>query len=308
MRFIATAIAIWGSLVPTPAFAQAGALAGRPTLTAVRAAQAPTIDGRLDDAIWPGAALIDTFVQEEPRKGSRPPRRRKIRVAYDSDRLYFGIYAHYSESACMRANRSDRDKLDNDDAVTIYLEPFLDYLRGYSFSVNGYGVQRDSMIVVTQRAGATPTATRRGTRCSRPAGQLVDDGWTAEMAIPIKSLRYPSREAGEAHRWGFQVRREITSKDERRSGRRSRATDANFLRRSASSTGMTNLSTQRNFELLPTFTAIGSGRLNATTGVFATDHVEEGGVGLKYGISSNLTFDFTYNPDFSQIESANPEG
>ena len=62
---------------------------------------------------------------------------------------------------------------------------------------------------------------------------------------------------------------------------------------------MTDLSTQRNFELLPTFTAVSSGRLNAITGEYGTDHVEEGGIGLKYGINSNLTFDFTYNPDFS---------
>ena len=66
---------------------------------------------------------------------------------------------------------------------------------------------------------------------------------------------------------------------------------------------MTDLSAQRNFELLPTFTAVSSGRLNAITGEYGTDHVEEAGIGLKYGINSNLTFDFTYNPDFSNIES-----
>jgi Domain of unknown function (DUF5916)/Carbohydrate family 9 binding domain-like len=276
--------------------------AGRPTLTAVRTAQAPEIDGHLDDAIWRNAALIDTFVQEEPVEGAPATERTEVRVAYDSERLYFGIHAYYSDLSLMRANRSDRDKLDNDDTVTIFLEPSLDYLRGYSFSVNGYGVQRDSMIVVSN-AQSNPGGDTSWNVLFASGGQRLEDGWTAEMAIPIKSLRYPSRGAGETHRWGFQVRREIKSKDEAAVWAPVSRNNPNFLSQIGFLTGMTGLSTQRNFELLPTFTAVSSGRLNASTGEYGSDHVEEGGIGLKYGISSNLTFDFTYNPDFSNIES-----
>ena len=284
-----------------PAAAQGG-VAGRPTLTAVRAAQAPVIDGHLDDAIWRNAALIDTFVQEEPVEGAPATERTEVRVAYDSERLYFGIHVYYSDLSLMRANRSDRDRLDNDDTVTIFLEPSLDYLRGYSFSVNGYGVQRDSMIVV-QNAQSNPGGDTSWNVLFASAGQLVEDGWTAEMAIPIKSLRYPSRGEGEAHRWGFQVRRVIKSKDEAAVWAPVSRNNPNFLNQVGFLTGMTDFSTQRNFELLPSFTAVSSGRLDAATGEYGSDHVEEGGVGLKYGISSNLTFDFTYNPDFSNIES-----
>ncbi len=127
------------------------------------------------------------------------------------------------------------------------------------------------------------------------------------MAIPIKSLRYPGRKEGEAHRWGFQIRRKITSKDERVVWAPVSRNVMSFLAQIGILDGITNLSTERNFEVLPTFTAIGSGRLDTTTGEFESDHVEEGGVGLKYGLSSNLTLDFTYNPDFSQIESDNQQ-
>ena len=333
-RWLPTAalIALCGSLAPAPALAQAlvqpgasspptlesaqiegrvtaprgGALAGRPTLTAMRAQQPPSIDGRLDDSIWRSAPLIDTFVQEEPQEGQPATEKTEIRVAYDSDRLYFGIYAHYSDVSQRRANRSDRDKLDDDDSVTIYLEPFLDYIRGYSFSVNGYGVQRDSMIVVLN-AQDNPDGDTSYNALYYSGGQLVDDGWTAEMAIPIKSLRYPGRKEGEAHRWGFQVRRKITSKDERVVWAPVSRNVMSFLAQIGILEGITNLSTERNFEVLPTFTAIGSGRLDTTSGEFGSDHVEEGGVGLKYGLSSNLTLDFTYNPDFSQIESDNQQ-
>jgi hypothetical protein len=282
------------------------ALGGRPSLTAVRISEPPSIDGRLDDAAWRSAALIDRFVQEEPQEGEPATEKTEVRVAYDAQTLYFGIYAHYSDITQRRANRSDRDRLDDDDSVTIYLEPFLDYLRGYSFAVNGYGVQRDSMIVVTN-AQDNPDGDTSWNALFASGGQLVEDGWTAEMAIPIKSLRYPGRKAGEAHRWGFQVRRKITSKDERAVWAPVSRSVMSFLSQIGVLDGITNLSTERNFEVLPTFTAVGSGRLDAASGEYASDHVEEGGVGVKYGLSSDLTLDFTYNPDFSQIESDNQQ-
>jgi hypothetical protein len=281
---------------------RAEAAGARPTLTALRAAQAPVIDGRLDDVLWRTAALIDTLVQEEPIEGAPATEKTEVRVAYDNEKVYFGIYAHYSDVGLRRANRSDRDKLDNDDTVTVTLEPFLDYLRGYSFAVNGYGVQRDSMIVV-QNATSDAGGNTSFNALYYSAGQLVDDGWTAEIAIPIRSLRYPSRKAGEPHRWGFQVRREIKGKDEFDVWAPVSRNNPNFLGQIGMLTGMTDFSTQHNFELLPTFTAASSGRLNTSTGEYTTDNAQDAGAGLKYGINSNLTFDFTYNPDFSQIES-----
>jgi uncharacterized protein DUF5916/cellulose/xylan binding protein with CBM9 domain len=285
---------------PAPTGRPAGS--GRPVVTAVRATQPPAIDGRLDDAIWRDAALIDKFVQEEPIEGAPASEQTEIRIAYDSERLYVGIYAHYADVSSMRTNRSDRDRLDNDDTVTVFLEPFLDYLRGYTFAVNGYGVQRDSMVVVNN-AQSTASGDLSFNALYYSGGQLVADGWTAEMAIPFKSLRYPGKGAGEVHRWGFQVRREIKNKDESAVWSPVSRNNPNFLGQIGMLTGITNLSVQRNFELLPTFTAVNSGRIDPATGEFGSDHVEEGGVGLKYGINSNLTFDFTYNPDFSNIES-----
>jgi len=282
------------------------ALAGRPTLTVVRAPMPPNIDGRLDDAIWRTAPLIDTFVQEEPVEGASATEKTEVRVAYDSQKLYVGIYTHYADVNLRRANRSDRDKLDDDDTVTIFLEPFLDYIRGYSFSVNGYGVQRDSMVVV-QNAQSDPAGNTTFNALYYSGGQLADDGWTAEMAIPFKSLRYPGRKAGETHRWGFQVRRTIKSKDESVVWSPVSRADPNFLAQIGLLTGMTDFSTEHNFELLPTFTAVQTGTLSTTTGAFTNADVEEGGVDLKYGINSNLTLDVTYNPDFSQIESDNQQ-
>ena len=148
------------------------------------------------------------------RKNRSKARRRKkteVRVAYDKDKLYFGIYAHYADVG-IAPNRSDRNKLDNDDTVTIILEPFLDYLRRYTFAVNGYGVQSDSMIVVQNAQSSAdgnlsfqrPVLFRRSTR-----RRWLD----REIAIPIKSLRHRP-ESGEAHRWGLPIRHQVKSRDE----------------------------------------------------------------------------------------------
>jgi hypothetical protein len=287
----------------SPAAVRAQVAVARPTISAVRAGEPLVIDGRLTEAIWRSAARIATFVQERPVEGAPATEQTEVHVAYDNERLYFGIYAHYSDPGLIRANRVDRDRTDNDDTVTFYIDPFLDQQRAYVFSVNGYGVQRDALLSGGTSGGNSGGGDTSWNALFASAGQLVEDGWTAEMAIPFKSLRYPARGNGESHRWGFQVEREIQTKNETVQWAPISRDVLGFLRQMGVVDGITNLSTARNLEILPTVTAIGVGNLNRTTGEYATQDVEEAGVNLKYGITSNLTLDFTYNPDFSQIES-----
>lgn len=307
----------------------AGALAGRPMVTVRRAAQAPSLDGRLDDRIWQDATQITDFVQRQPVEGAPATEATEVYIAYDSQRLYFGIYAHYSDVGLIRANRADRDQIDNDDVVSVWFDPFLDQQRAYIFTVNGYGVQADSLMSGTGggnsggRGGRGGRGGGRGGRGGFPggndtgdsswdalfdsAGQLVEDGWTAEMSIPFKSLRYPSRRANELHRWGFQIQRTIESKNEQVVWAPESRNVLGRLRQMGLLEGMSDLSTSRNLEFLPTVSAFQVDNLDAATGASATDNVAEGGLNVKYGVTSNLTFDFTYNPDFSQIESDQPQ-
>ncbi|MEQ1909304.1 MAG: DUF5916 domain-containing protein, partial [Vicinamibacterales bacterium] len=135
------------------------------------------------------------------------------------------------------------------------------------------------------------------------AGTLVEDGWTAEMAIPFKSLRYPARKDNEPHKWGFQVQREIQGKNEAVVWAPISRNVIGFLAQMGTIEGMRQLSTSRNLEFQPTVTGISASALDATTGIRGKSNVKEGGIGVKYGLTSNLTLDFTLNPDFSQIES-----
>ena len=305
--------------------ASAGILAGRPSVTIVRTDEPPRIDGRLDDGVWQRATRITEFVQESPLEGALATEDTDVYIAYDDNYLYFGMHAHYADPSMARANRVDRDRAGfGDDTISVYFDTFLDQQRAYVFSLNGYGVQGDSLLD-SRGGGGGPGGGGRGGRGGggrgrggvprgdsswdalfESGGTLVDDGWTAEMAIPFKSLRYPSV-GDQDHRWGFQIARRIRSKDETVVWAPLSRDISGFLPQMGLLDGMSGLSTSRNLEILPTVTAVQVGSLDTASGGFQTESQPEAGVNLKYGLTSNLTLDFTYNPDFSQIESDRPQ-
>ncbi len=308
------------------AAAAAGILAGRVSVTASRATDEPRIDGRLDDAIWRSATRLTEFVQQSPVEGAPASEETEVFIAYDDDNLYFGLHAHYSDPSMVRANRVDRDQAGRgDDTISIYFDTFLDQQRAYVFSINGYGVQGDSLLDRSGGGGGgggrggggrgggsrsmfsgVPRGDRSWDALFESGGTLVEDGWTAELAIPFKSLRYPSV-GNQAHRWGFQIARGIRGKDETVVWAPVSRNVSGFLPQMGLLEGMSGLSTSRNLEILPTLTAVQVGSLDTTTGAFPGDSQPEGGLNLKYGLTSNLTLDATFNPDFSQIESDRPQ-
>jgi hypothetical protein len=298
-----------------PVTAPVRTAAGPPTIPAARASSVVSIDGRLDDAAWRNATRITEFVQMSPVEGAGATEQTEVLVAYDSETIYFGFYAHYSDVSLLRANRVDRDRTERDDTIALYFDTFLDQQRAYVFTVNGYGVPADAVVSgVTGRPGGdaavgeVPVSDPSWDALFYTAGRLVDDGWTAEMAIPFKSLRYPAKSEDQGHTWGFQIVRSIEGKNEKVVWAPVTRSIAGFMTQMGVLQGITNLSTRRNLELQPTFTVIQNGSLDTQTGVFSQNNsLAEGGVNAKFGITSNLTMDFTWNPDFSQIESDRPQ-
>ena len=282
-----------------------GPLAGRPRISPTRTDTPPVIDGRLDDEVWRTATKITELVQQSPLDGAPATENTDIYIAYDSDQIYFGFHAHYEDPSIMRANRVDRDRAAADDLMTIYFDTFMDQQQGYDFDVNAYGVQGDGIIPRTEMRGPIPFADRTWDALFETAGQIVEDGYVAEMAIPFKSLRYPTPPDGQPHRWGFQIVREVKGKNQENQVWSPMSRDeSSFLGQMGVLEGMTNLSTSRNIEILPTFTAIQYGDIDPTRPAFVNRSTDpDAGINVKYGITSNLTADFTVNPDFSQIES-----
>ena len=318
-----------GGFAPTPL--------GRPTAVIERTNNPPEIDGRLDDSAWETATHLTNFIQIAPIEGAPGTEETEVWMAYDSDHLYFAFHAHYTRPETMRINRADREEIRGDDRMSILFDPFLDQQRAYQFEVNGYGVQADSLVNAdgstgfSRSSGSSSASRGSGPRRSGgsgmsssgqfgirgddswnalfdTAGRVVADGWTAEMRIPFKSLRYPSRRAGQPHRWGFQITRVIRDKSEAQSWSPISRGVAGQLTQFGTLEGLSDLSLSRNLELLPEVTGFRLGSLDTGTGEYTTDDpTGELGFGVKYGITPNLTADVTYNPDFSQIESDRPQ-
>ena len=314
----------------------------RPTTVIARTREAPQVDGRLDDAVWRGATHLTEFIQIAPVEGAPGSEETEVWMAYDDDNLYFAFYAHYSDPGMMRINRADRDEIRGDDRISVLFDTFLDQQRAYQFAVNGYGVQGDSIVNSTGMVSSSSrgmsmmsgSSSGTGSRSSggggmsssmqsgsfgifgddswnalfETGGVVVSDGWTAEMAIPFKSLRYPARPDGAPHRWGFQITRIVRGKSEAQSWAPISRAVAGQLTQFGVLEGLSDLSRSRNIEILPELTGVQFGSLDTGTGSYdERDPDGEIGVGVKYGITPNLTADFTYNPDFSQIESDRPQ-
>ena len=319
----------------------AAAPIARRRVTIGRAAQPPNLDGRLDDAVWETATYIDDFVQIAPVEGAPGTEATEVWMAYDRDHLYFAFHAHYTDPGMIRANRADRDEIGGDDRMSVLFDPFLDQQRAYQFSVNAYGVQSDELVNADGSRGASRSRSPQQSRSSgggrggrsggggsglsnsgqfgirgdrswnalyETRGRMVEDGWTAEMAIPFKSLRYPALAGEGGRRWGFQITRVIRGKSEAQSWSPISRGVAGQLTQFGILEGLSDLSRSRNLEILPELTGARLGALDTSNGAFDTaDPFGDLGVSVKYGITPNLTADMTYNPDFSQIESDQPQ-
>ena len=280
---------------------------GGPTVAARRTPEPPVVDGRLDDLVWRDAALVTEFVQTNPVEGALPTEATEVRIAYDADHLYLAFHAHYQDRSQMRANRVDRDSAGRDDWMAVMIDTFHDQQRAYRFSVNPYGVQGDAILSAGRRRRGPPGGGGDSSwdTLFQSGGVIVADGWTAEMAIPFKSLRYPSRGEG-AHRWGFQIVRTMQTKDETIVWSPVSRNIAGELTQMGVLEGLRGLSVSRNLEILPTSTAIQLGK-RGDSGYVEERVRPDMGINVKYGITSDLTADFTLNPDFSQIESDRPQ-
>ena len=187
---VALAITFALSLAPAVALADAPGA----TLKAVRTSKPPVIDGRLDEGEWQGAAVATGFVQYQPRRGESSAVRTEVLVLYDEGHLYVGVRAWDPEPLTARLTQRDAD-LFEDDSVVVLLDSFNDRRTAYYFMTNPLGTQADGRIADDGRSsdGSWDAAWQSAARIS-------DIGWTAEIAIPLSSIKF---KAGEDQTWGI---------------------------------------------------------------------------------------------------------
>jgi hypothetical protein len=262
-----------------------------------------TIDGRLDEPVWRQAARLDGFHQYQPVDSRPAEESTEVLVWYAPTAIYFGIIAHDRDPGAIRATVADRDNLDTDDRVTIFLDTFNDRRRAFFFTVNPLGAQEDG---VRSEGGFTAGTLVGGTTDKSPDfiwqshGQVTDSGYVVEIRIPFKSLRYPGPGL---QSWGINVQRRTQRTGYDDTWTDTRRANASFLLQSGSLRGLHGLQSGITTELQPFVTGQANG-VRDSLGRFSRENLSSSaGMNLHLGLSSNLSVDGTYNPDFSQIES-----
>ncbi len=269
----------------------------------------PRIDGKLDDDVWKAIPAVSNFIQLWPEEGAKATEDSEVRIAYDRDFLYFGFRFYDQNPELIRAMNLERGgRNDRDDHAYIGLDTYLDRRNAYLFEMNSLGTQDDATITderLTLDGFSWDAVFKSET-------MIDEQGWTLEVSIPFRQLRFPK---GEELEFGLMLSRMINRKNERviwpKIGLEYGTFAAGFSALAASSqygilSGLKNVRRGHNIEIKPYIT-LGASRLRKdlqfekTENEFDTDF----GMDLKYGISSNLTLDLTVNTDFAQVEADN---
>ncbi len=251
----------------------------------------PIIDGNLNDQVWKGALNVSDFKTFAPDFGKNGTEKTIAYAAYDSENLYFAFLCFDKEPGKIKSSVSSRDNIRPDDWVCINLDSFNDQQSLYAFYVNPLGIQMDSRFASGREDISADFVWYS-------AGQKLSDGYSVEISIPLKSIRYSERNPVTM---SIYFERYISRFSEHDSyPELDPAKGFAFLTQMASLVYY-DLKHYTLFELLPAFTY--SQKYNLSSGKLEKNE-NQGEISLttKYGITSDLILDGTYNPDFSQIE------
>lgn len=273
---------------------------GRVTeLRAVRLAEPLRIDGRLDEAFYATVPSMSGFVQVEPQEGLLATEQTEVWVAFDRDTLYVSFRCWESRLDLIVAKEMRRDNTSiwsGDDNVAFFLDTFLDRRNGFEFALNSIGGRQDA-----QTSNERQWNGDWNTIWDFQTGRF-DGGWTVETAIPFKSLRY---RPGEEQTWGFNAMRTSRWKNELSfltpTPKARGQAGLHQASLAATLTGLIVPPGSRNLEVKP-YVILNISTAGDAAGPLANDFAADLGLDVKYGLTQNLTADFTYNTDFAQVE------
>ena len=293
-----------GSGVPLPVIA-----------TAIEVTEAPMVDGRLDEAAWQQAAVMTGFTQREPMDGQPASERTEVRVVFDEEALFVGVWAFDSEPANITYGERIRDfEVTESDAIVFVLDTYNDDQNGFVFGTTPTGIEYDGQVANEGRGGGRFGGGGFNSRQRFQSGSgggfnknwdgswtvattTDEEGWYAEFRIPFNTLRY----GNDAATWGFNVARRIR-----------RLNEESFWTPVPREFNLYRLNYAGDLEgLRPPFQRLASVTpyvLGSTardyTSTTETGFGQDGNIGgdVKFQVTQGLTLDVTYNTDFAQVE------
>jgi hypothetical protein len=271
----------------------------KPRFTAVRIDSTMNLSGKLDDPLWLRSLPVDLTYEILPRENTRVRQKTTVMALYDDENLYFGFRCYDTLPSGIRAHFSDRDKIFSDDYVIVSIDTYNDYQKAYEFAVNPYGIQGDLLMM--------------GAGNEDPSYDMVwysaasrnAEGWTAEIAIPFKSLSFSSDKTQE---WTITILR-CVPRDSRYllNWTRLDRNNPSWMAQGGILEGLEGIRSGKSLELLP-YTMIQqtgerSDRGDPSSSLDRSSAKARIGGGLTYSPGPNISVNAVLNPDFSQIES-----
>ncbi len=309
---VGLAVLVSALVAPTPALAQQApapvAPNARPSLIASRVKEGPTLDGDvLGDSGWKGSTPVSVFWQEQPDQGQPASERTEVRVVFTNDTLYVGVVCYDDDPSTITVSDSRRDAdLDETDSFRMLFDTYRDSQNGFVFGTNPAGIEYDAQVTNEGQGGG---GLRFGSVAGSGGGfnvnwdgawivrtRISEIGWTAEFAIPFRTLRFP---AGAKQTWGLNFQRNIRRRNERAYWAQiPRQYDLNRVSLAGTLAGL-ETPVFRTLRVTPY--ALGN-VLTSGANPASTDLRRDVGVDLKYNLTPSLTLDGTLNTDFAQVE------
>lgn len=313
VRCLTLALAVCFSSLSHLSFAQQTAPPAFTVTKLADSADAPVIDGRVNEAAWQTVQPYGTFTQQDPIEGAPASEKTEVRVLVGKGNLYISVIAFDSDPSKIIVSQARRDaSLSETDSIVIALDTFNDSQNAFVFGTNPLGIEYDGQVAregqssgVAVGGGGAGGTQRGGISAFNPnwdgdwtvKSQITDRGWETEMAIPLKTLRY---ETGTNQTWGFNVLRNIRHKNEQvYLAPIPRGFDIYRVSLAAKMSGL-DLPARRDIKLIPY--ALASANKDFTLPDNQVDGKWNVGMDFKWGIRPNLTLDATINTDFAQVE------
>lgn len=260
-------------------------------LKAVRADEAPSIDGFLNEAVWATAPVAQRFTTARPDPGQRPFLPSEIRVLYDDNALYIGAHLIDPNPDSIQVTLTERDDEGNADWFGIVLCPYQDGQNGVAFLLTAAGVQINDKWTGNN-------SDRNFDAVWNSAVRVGEDGWYAEVEIPYGAIRFPTAASQD---WGINFVRSIRRIREESWWTPLNVAEQGILQQVGTLNGLQNIRSPFRLSLTPYLSGIVEVRNDPRTKTVGTAWDVNGGMDLKYGINDAFTLDMTLVPDFNQV-------
>ncbi|MBU1073520.1 carbohydrate binding family 9 domain-containing protein [bacterium] len=254
----------------------------------------PVLDGRVDDPAWHHVAWSGEFVQRMPEDGAAPAAQTEFKILYDDQALYFGFRMH-DDPSLVRSLLARRDWFPGD-WIEVNIDSYHDQRTAFSFTLSLSGTRGDEFVSNDGNNwdGSWDPVWEGATR-------IDEGGWTAEMRIPLSQLRF---DGAEEQVWGLQVQRRIFREEERSTWQQIPRDVSGWVSNFGEIHGIRSIEPARRIEIMPYSVARTETFAKIEGDPYRDGNASDVDIGMdgKIGLSSDLTLDFTINPDFGQIE------